>query len=219
MLKVIVNGAKGKMGMEAVRAIQKESDLQLVAQTDLGDDLAQTIKSSGAEVVVDFTIPASAMDNIRAILGSGAHGVIGTTGISENDLKEIRALCEKNKVNCLVAPNFAIGAVLMMRFAKEAIQHMPNAEIIEFHHETKLDKPSGTAVKTAHLMGKEVPIHSVRLPGLVAHQEVIFGGLGQTLTIRHDSISREPFMPGVILAVKKVKGLKGLVYGLEHLLD
>ncbi len=122
-------------------------------------------------------------------------------------------------MNCLVAPNFAIGAVLMMRFAKEAIQHMPNAEIIEFHHETKLDKPSGTAVKTAHLMGKEVPIHSVRLPGLVAHQEVIFGGLGQTLTIRHDSISRESFMPGVILAVKKVKGLKGLVYGLEHLLD
>ena len=218
MTKVIVNGAKGKMGMEAVKAVQKESDFELVAQTDLGDNLAQTIKKTGAEVVVDFTIPKSAMDNIRAILNSGAHGVVGTTGISENDLKEIKTLCEKNNVNCLVAPNFAVGAVLMMRFAKEAVKHMPNAEIIEFHHETKLDKPSGTAVKTAHLMGKEVPIHSVRLPGLVAHQEVIFGGLGQTLTIRHDSISRESFMPGVIMAIHKIKELKGLVYGLEKLL-
>jgi len=218
MTKVIVNGAKGKMGMEAVKAIQKEGDLELVGQTDLGDNLAQTIKKTGAEVVVDFTLPISAMENIRSILNSGAHGVIGTTGISENDLKEIKVLCEKNKVNCLVAPNFAVGAVLMMRFAKEAIKYMPNAEIIEFHHETKLDKPSGTAVKTAHLMGKDVPIHSVRLPGLVAHQEVIFGGLGQTLTIRHDSLSRESFMPGVIMAVRKVKELKGLVYGLENLL-
>lgn len=158
------------------------------------------------------------MGNIRTILENGAHGVIGTTGVTDENLHEIKMLCEKLKVNCLVAPNFAIGAVLMMQFAKEAVKHMPQAEIIEFHHETKADKPSGTALKTAQLMGKEVPIHSVRLPGLVAHQEVIFGGLGQTLTIRHDSISRESFMPGVIMAVKKIKGLKGLVYGLENLL-
>lgn len=217
-IRVIVNGAKGKMGQETVKAIQKETDLELVAQTDLGDNLAQTIRDNQAEVVIDFTVPKTVMDNIRNILNSGAHGVVGTTGISEENLKEIKSLCEKNKVNCLVAPNFAIGAVLMMRFAKEAINHLPQAEIIEYHHETKVDKPSGTAVKTAHLMGKQVPIHSVRLPGLVAHQEVIFGGLGQTLTIRHDSISRESFMPGVILAAKKIKELNGLVYGLEHLL-
>jgi len=217
-IRVIVNGAKGKMGQETVKAIQKEADLELVGQTDVGDDLAKTIKETKAEVVVDFTHPKSVMDCIRAILGNGAHGVIGTTGLTREHLKEVEALCAKNKVNCLVAPNFAVGAVLMMQFAKEAVKHLPKAEIIEFHHEQKADKPSGTALKTAELMGKDVPIHSVRLPGLVAHQEVIFGGLGQTLTIRHDSISRESFMPGVILAVRKVKGLKGLVYGLENLL-
>jgi len=217
-IKVIVNGAKGKMGQETVKAVQKESDLELVAQTDLGDDLAKNIRETQAEVVIDFTVPKTVMENIRMILNNGAHAVVGTTGISEDHLAEIKSLCDRNKLNCLVAPNFAIGAVLMMRFAKEAVKHLPNAEIIEYHHETKVDKPSGTAVKTAHLMGKQIPIHSVRLPGLVAHQEVIFGGLGQTLTIRHDSISRDSFMPGVILAVRKIKELKGLVYGLEHLL-
>lgn len=217
-IKVIVNGAKGKMGQEVVKAIGKETDLELAGKTDLGDDLAQAIKTQKADVVVDFTAPKGVMDNIRLILDSGAHGIIGTTGITEDNLKEIRSLCETNKVNCLVAPNFAVGAVLMMKFAKEAINHMPQAEIIEFHHETKADKPSGTAIKTARLMGKDVPIHSVRLPGLVAHQEVIFGGLGQTLTLRHDSINRESFMPGVVLAIRKIKELKGLVYGLEHLL-
>ncbi|MDD4178505.1 MAG: 4-hydroxy-tetrahydrodipicolinate reductase [Candidatus Margulisbacteria bacterium] len=217
-IKVIVNGAKGKMGIETVKAVQKENDLELMAQTDIGEPLAAIINDTKAEVVVDFTHPKSVMDNIRTILSSGAHAIVGTTGISEAEMKEIKVLCEKNKVNCLVAPNFAIGAVLMMQFAKEAVKHMPAAEIIEFHHETKADKPSGTAIKTGHLMGKEVPIHSVRLPGLVAHQEVIFGGLGQTLTIRHDSISRESFMPGVIMAIRKIKELKGLVYGLEHLL-
>lgn len=217
-IKVIVNGAKGKMGQEVVKAVSKESDLELVGQVDLGDDLANAIRTTKADVVVDFTLPSVVMKNIRTILNNGAQAVVGTTGISEDNLKEIKSLCAKNKVNCLVAPNFAIGAVLMMRFAKEAIKHMPKAEIIEFHHESKVDKPSGTAIKTGHLMGKEVPIHSVRLPGLVAHQEVIFGGLGQTLTIRHDSLTRESFMPGVILAVRKIKELKGLVYGLENLL-
>jgi len=217
-IKVIVNGAKGKMGQEVVKAVQKEAELELVAETDLGDDLSKTILEKGAEVVVDFTEPKTVMDSIRAILGYGAHGVIGTTGITEDNLKEIRELCKDNKVNCIIAPNFAVGAVLMMRFAREAVKYMPQAEIIELHHEKKVDKPSGTAIQTAQLMGKDVPIHSVRLPGLVAHQAVIFGGLGQTLTIRHDSISRESFMPGVIMAVKKVKDIKGLVYGLENLL-
>jgi 4-hydroxy-tetrahydrodipicolinate reductase len=217
-IKVLVNGAKGKMGEETVRAVQKSDGLTLVGQADLGDDLAKKIKETGAEVVVDFTSPQSVMNNIRAILAAGAHAVVGTTGTSEADLQEAKALAEKHKVNCLIAPNFAIGAVLMMQFAKEAIKYLPHAEIVEFHHETKVDKPSGTALKTAHLMGKEIPIHSVRLPGLVAHQEVIFGGLGQTLTIRHDSLSRESFMPGVILAIRKIAKAKGLVYGLEHLM-
>lgn len=218
MIKVIVNGAKGKMGLETIKAVQKESDLTLVGQTDMGDDLAQAIKNSSADVVVDFTTPQSVMENIRAILGSGVHAVVGTTGLTEDNLVEIRKLCENNRVNCLVAPNFAIGAILMMQFAVAAKKYLPSAEIIEFHHETKVDKPSGTALRTARLLGGKVPIHSVRLPGLVAHQEVIFGGLGQTLTIRHDSISRESFMPGVILAIKKIKEIKGLVHGLENLL-
>jgi 4-hydroxy-tetrahydrodipicolinate reductase len=217
-IKVIVNGAKGKMGLETVKAVQAEKDLDLVAQTDLGDDLAKVIKENKADVVIDFTQPKAAMGNIRTILENGAHGVIGTTGLTEENLHEAKMLCDKFKVNCLVAPNFAVGAVLMMRFAKEAIKYIPSAEIIEYHHESKKDKPSGTAIKTGHLMGKAVPIHSVRLPGLVAHQEVIFGGLGQTLTIRHDSLSRESFMPGVIMAVRKIKSLKGLVYGLEQIL-
>lgn len=218
MIKIIVNGAQGKMGQETVKAVEREKDLVLVAQADLGDKLADIIKTTEAEVVVDFTHPQSVMGNIRTILESRCHGIIGTTGLTEENMREAKTLCAKFKVNCLVAPNFAIGAVLMMQFAKEAIKHLPNAEIIEFHHETKADKPSGTAIKTGQLMGKEVTIHSVRLPGFVAHQEVIFGGLGQTLTIRHDSISRESFMPGVIMAIRKIKTLKGLVYGLENLL-
>ena len=218
-IKVLVNGAKGKMGAETVKAISKENDLELVGQTDLGDNLAETIKKTNAEVVVDFTLPEVALKNVKTILNSKAHAVVGTTGLTEANLNELKKLCEKNGVNCLVAPNFAIGAVLMMRFAKEAIKYMPSAEIIELHHDKKLDKPSGTAIKTAALMGKkDIPIHSVRLPGLVAHQEVLFGGVGQTLSIRHDSISRESFMPGIVMAVKKIKKLKGLVYGLENLL-
>lgn len=217
-IKVIVNGAKGRMGAETVKAVSAEPDLELVAQTDLGDDLSETIINTKANVVVDFTIPKTAFSNAQKILAAGAHAVIGTTGLTQEDLKKLGSLCAKHNVNCLVAPNFAVGAVLMMKFAKEAIKYMPNAEIIEFHHEKKLDKPSGTAIKTAHLMEKDVPIHSVRLPGLVAHQEVIFGGVGQTLTIRHDSINRESFMPGVILAIRKIKSLNGLVYGLEKIL-
>lgn len=242
-IKVVVNGACGKVGREVVKAVSKEPDLELVgavdiscAGSDIGElagmgktgikvatDLVRTITDTKADVVVDFTIPKTIMSSIKAAVSAKANVVVGTTGLSENDLKEISSLCEKNGVNVLVAPNFAIGAVLMMKFASEAIKHMPKAEIIELHHDQKLDAPSGTAIKTAEMMKrsssvKDIPIHSVRLPGFVAHQEVIFGGLGQTLTIRHDTINRESFMPGVIIAVKKIKSLKGLVYGLENIL-
>ena len=243
MIKVTINGAGGKMGMEVVKAISKESDMSLVGAVDakntgkdigelcgignngisITSDLAETIKKTGTEVVVDFTIPAVVMNSIKTATDSKANVVVGTTGLSPDDLVKIKSMCDKNNVTVFVAPNFAVGAVLMMQFAKEAIKHMPKAEIIELHHDQKLDAPSGTAKKTAEMMkesapGKEIPIHSVRLPGFVAHQEVIFGGLGQTLTIRHDSINRESFMPGVVLAIRKIGSLKGLVYGLENVM-
>ncbi|OGC06285.1 4-hydroxy-tetrahydrodipicolinate reductase [candidate division WOR-1 bacterium RIFOXYD2_FULL_36_8] len=223
-IKVVVNGARGKMGIETVKAVLNESDLDLVAQIDLGDDLVKAIKEKKAEVVVDFTHPKAAFQNVKNILEAGAHAVVGTTGLTINNLKNMEDFCKKTKRNCIVAPNFAIGAVLMMQFAKEAAKYMKDVEVIEFHHQHKVDKPSGTAIKTAKMIqdviGKEreIPIHAVRLPGLVAHQEVIFGGLGQTLTIRHDTINRESFMPGVILAIRKVGDQKGLVYGLEEIL-
>lgn len=242
-IKVLVNGAKGKMGAETVKAVLGTRDLELVAQTDIGDDLAKTIQATKAEVVVDFTHPGSAMKNVRTILQNKAHAIVGTTGLSPANLAEIKKMCTKNKGNCVVAPNFAVGAILMMKFAKVAAHYMPEVEIIELHHDQKADAPSGTAIKTAQLIlddrknvkrkglksiekiknargGKmgDIHIHSVRLQGFVAHQEVIFGGLGQTLKIRHDSISRESFMPGVVMAIRKVKKIKGLVYGLENLL-
>jgi 4-hydroxy-tetrahydrodipicolinate reductase len=241
-IRVLVNGAKGKMGSETVKAVLNAADLELVGQTDMGDNLVKAIQSTKAEVVVDFTLPTSVLDNVKTILKSKAHAIVGTTGLSSENLAEIKKLCARYKANCLVAPNFAVGAVLMMKFAKEAAHYMPQVEIIELHHDQKVDAPSGTAIKTAqlilsdrrnvkrqkvksveklkHVRGGEmgdIHIHSVRLQGLVAHQEIIFGGLGQTLKIRHDSISRESFMPGVIMAIRKIKKLKGLVYGLENL--
>jgi 4-hydroxy-tetrahydrodipicolinate reductase len=191
-----------------------------VARADpaLDTTLAQAL-ATGPDVLVDFTIPATALDNARQAMAAGVHVVIGTTGF------DIDALRGVSGANAFVAPNFAIGAVLMMQFAAEAARHMARAEIIELHHDRKVDKPSGTAARTAALMrdaggeGYEVPIHSVRLPGLVAHQEVILGDVGQTLTIRHDSIDRESFMPGVLLAIRRVAGLsESPVIGLEQLL-
>ena len=244
-LNILVNGCAGKMGSEAIKAVSKESDMNLVGAVDVDpafkgldagevcgiknmgvpvtSDLVQTIKATGADIMIDFTVPHKVMDSIRAAAQNKCHVIVGTTGINEENLKEIETLCKNNNINVLVAPNFAIGAVLMMKFATEAVKYMPKAEIIELHHDQKLDAPSGTSIKTAEMMKKtghvkDVPIHSVRLPGFVAHQEVIFGGLGQTLTIRHDSISRESFMPGVVMAARKIKGLKGLVYGLENIL-
>ena len=221
--KVLVNGAKGKMGQEVIKAVLKEAELELVAQADISDDLAEAVKKSKPDVVIDFTIPKSAMANIRTAAQNKCHVIVGTTGITEKDLAEIKGLCEKNGVNILVAPNFAVGAVLMMKYAADAAKYLSKAEIIELHHDQKLDAPSGTALKTAEMIKrssniKDIPIHSVRLPGFVADQEVIFGGLGQTLSIKHRTIGRESFMPGVVLAAKKIKSLKGLTYGLENIL-
>ncbi len=218
-IKVAVTGAAGRMGATVCGAVEGAGDMELVARADpaLGTSLADAL-AAGPDVLVDFTIPTTALSNAREAVGAGVHVVIGTTGF---DVGELAGL---SGANVFVAPNFAIGAVLMMQFAAEAARHMAKAEIIELHHDGKVDAPSGTAARTAALMseagGRDVPIHSVRLPGLVAHQEVILGDVGQTLTIRHDSIDRESFMPGVLLAVRKVGGLtESPVVGLEKLLD
>ncbi|MFL5835241.1 MAG: 4-hydroxy-tetrahydrodipicolinate reductase [Solirubrobacteraceae bacterium] len=213
MIGVAVSGAAGRMGQAVCEAVQAADDLDLVGRADpsLGRDLAEVLGE--AEVVVDFTTPEAAPHNVRQCLAEGVHVVVGTTGW---ELDEIEGL---TGANVFVAPNFAIGAVLMMRFAAEASRHMAKAEIVELHHDRKLDAPSGTAARTAALMEGEVPVHSVRLPGLVAHHEVILGDVGQTLTIRHDSLDRSSFMPGVLLAVRKVGSLDhSPVVGLEHFL-
>jgi 4-hydroxy-tetrahydrodipicolinate reductase len=221
LIKVAVAGAAGRMGATVCEAVEDAADMELVGRADpsLGMSLEDAL-SAAPEVLVDFTIPTTALANARQAVGAGVHVVIGTTGFDVSELDDLRGA----KANVFVAPNFAIGAVLMMRFAVEAARHMARAEIIELHHDRKVDAPSGTAARTAALMresgGAEVPVHSVRLPGLVAHQEVILGDVGQTLTIRHDSIDRVSFMPGVLLAVRKVAGLtESPMVGLEQLLD
>jgi 4-hydroxy-tetrahydrodipicolinate reductase len=214
--RVAVAGAAGRMGQAVCAAVEGADDLSLGGRADpaLGVELASVLEN--ADVVVDFTRPDQALDNARACLEAGVHVVIGTTGF---DLDALREAAEGASANAFVAPNFAIGAVLMMRFAQEAARHMDAAEIIEYHHPAKLDAPSGTAKRTAEMMGGEVPIHSVRLPGIVADQEVIFGGEAQTLTIRHATTDRTSFMPGVLLAVRRVAELpESPVVGLERLL-
>jgi 4-hydroxy-tetrahydrodipicolinate reductase len=213
VIRVAVAGAAGKMGETVCRAVEAADDMELTGRADpqLGTSLADVL--GDADVLVDFTQPDTIVENARQAVAAGVHVVVGTTGF---DLDALRGL---EGANVFVAPNFAIGAVLMMRFAAEASRHMEKAEIVELHHDRKLDAPSGTAARTAELMEGDVPIHSVRLPGLVAHQEVILGDVGQTLTIRHDSIDRESFMPGVLLAVRRVGDLdESPLVGLEHLL-
>ena len=213
MIRVAVAGAAGRMGATVCRAVEGASDMTLSGRADPALDTSLADVLPDADVLVDFTVPDQALEHARAATEAGVHIVIGTTGFDLDALRDLRG------ANVFVAPNFAIGAVLMMEFAARAARHMAKAEIIELHHDRKLDAPSGTAARTAALMGGDVPIHSVRLPGLVAHQEVIFGDIGQTLTIRHDSIDRESFMPGVLLAVRTVGGLtESPVIGLEHLL-
>ena len=221
MIRVGVAGAAGRMGEAVCEAVEGADDTILAGKADpaLGVELSEILDE--VDVVVDFTVPATALGNVRACLEAGVHAVVGTTGF---DLEAAKAAAATSEANCFVAPNFAIGAVLLMEVAQTIAPHMPECEIVELHHDRKLDAPSGTAKRTEELIdaaGGNVhqPIHSVRLPGLVAHQEVIFGGEGQTLALRHDSIDRRSFMPGVLLAVRRVGSLpESFTVGLEKLL-
>lgn len=242
-MRVAVFGAKGRMGEEVCRAVETAADLELVAGIDAGDDRSP---AKAADVVVDFTVPAVVMDNLAWCIDNGVHAVVGTTGFSAERLELLRGqLAAKPGANILVAPNFSIGAVLMMHFAEQAARYFESAEIIELHHPNKVDAPSGTSQATAARIAKgraeanlgAVPdatntglegargaevegihIHGVRLRGLIAHQEVMFGSVGETLTIRHDSLDRAGFMPGVLAAVRAVPALPGLTVGIDGLL-
>jgi 4-hydroxy-tetrahydrodipicolinate reductase len=242
MINVAVLGARGRMGSEVVKAVEAAEGLALVAALDMGDSLEQ-LKGSAAHVVVDFTTPDSVMANLEFLIDNGMNVVVGTTGFDDAKLATVKGWLANNpSVGVLIAPNFAIGAVLMMEFAAKAARYFESAEVIELHHPAKVDAPSGTAARTAELMGAArkdaglgampdatttaidgargalvagIPVHSVRARGLVAHQEVLFGGLGETLTIRHDSIDRAGFMPGVILGVRKIVNTPGLTHGLD----
>lgn len=261
MIKVLVAGACGRMGKEVVKAVSADNELELVAAVDatcagedigalaglgadgisVSPDLKEAISSANPSVMIDFTYAEAARKNITTALTRGVHCVVGTTGLTDEDIEDFERYSQESGANVLIAPNFAIGAVLMMRFAELAARFMPIAEIIELHHDKKADAPSGTALLTAKKLAKiieereeptqkeilpgsrggelgSVRVHSVRLPGFVAHQEVIFGGTGQALTIRHDSIDRTSFMPGVVMAVKAIAGRPGLTVGLENLL-
>lgn len=264
MIKIVVAGAKGNMGREAVKMVSKEESFQLVAVVDIEgggklmkdvpgmepldipvyEDITLCFQEVECDILIDFTSPGAGKKNALTALQYNVRPVVGTTGFSEEDVAELSEIASEKKLGAIIAPNFAIGAVLMMKFSQMAARYMPHVEIIEQHHDRKLDAPSGTAVKTAQLItdvrdamkqghpdekevmegarGAElegIRIHSVRLPGLVAHQEVIFGGEGQTLTIRHDSLNRTSFMPGVKLACETVLKLDRLVYGLEHIIE
>lgn len=241
-MRVIINGAGGKMGIEVVKAVQKEKDFELVGELHRENDLLATIKSTRPDVVIDFTSANVAFENCEAIIKSGARPVIGTTGFLPQQIIELQKLAADKKLGGIIAPNFSIGAILLMRHAKEIAKYFPHVEIIELHHNGKVDAPSGTAIKTAEMISadkaktpqliqenelikgargcvkNDIHIHSIRLPGLVAHEEIIFGDVGQTLTLRHDTYHREAFMPGVIMACRKVMEMNTLVYGLENLL-
>ena len=212
-MRVLLFGSEGKVGSVLMRALAAEGhDL-------VGVEIGDAVAPEGFDAAVDFTAPAAVLGNATTALSARVPCVIGTTGLGADGLASLDKTAREHSVPCFVAPNFALGAVLMMRFAEEAARSFPRAEIVELHAETKLDAPSGTAKATAERMGGGVQIHSIRLPGLVAHQEVILGGLGETLTIRHDTTSREAFVPGVLLALDRVRGLPpGLTVGLDALL-
>ncbi len=227
MTRVMVTGANGRMGRQVVQAVTDAPDMELVAQADPdlvpdGASLFLTVEEAIAavkpDVAVDFTVPDAAFGTVSACLAAGVHCVVGTTGMTEAQMADLTFLAESGPANLIVAANFAVGAVLMMRFAEEASRFMESAEIVELHHSGKIDAPSGTAAHTAEMMHGDVPIHSVRLPGMVAHQEVILGGLAETLSIRHDSLSRECFMPGVLMAVRAVPDRPGLTRGIAPLM-
>ncbi|QGT99659.1 4-hydroxy-tetrahydrodipicolinate reductase [Candidatus Syntrophocurvum alkaliphilum] len=262
-IKVIITGALGKMGVEAVKAVHEDNELSLVGVVDvkgkgenfseivnnkeinlnLENDLDRIIAKTKPDVMVDFTNPQAVFNNVKTALSNKITCVVGTTGLNEVELNQLEKLAIEQEVGVAVIPNFAIGAVLMMKFAKDAAKYFSDVEVIELHHDQKMDAPSGTAIKTAQMITEnreqrpprntkefekvagarggdvnQVRIHSVRLPGFIAHQEVIFGGVGQSLTIRHDSYDRVGFMPGVIMAIKHMIETKGLVYGLENIM-
>ncbi|PRX51055.1 dihydrodipicolinate reductase [Prauserella shujinwangii] len=245
-IRVGVLGAHGRMGGQAVKAVREATDLDLVAAVDVEDSLS-ALTDAGADVVVDFTHPDAVMDNLRFAIEHGIHAVVGTTGFTDDRIATVTGwLADKPELGVLIAPNFALGAVLAMRFAQQAARFYAAAEVIELHHNRKADAPSGTAAHTARLIARaradaglapgtdattaqlagargadieDVPVHSVRLPGLVAHEEILFGAEGETLTIRHDSLDRVSFMPGVLLGVRTVPHRPGLTVGLEHVLD
>jgi len=241
-IRVLVNGALGRMGQMTVKTLESLSEFQVVGQTNRADNLAQAIQKSGAQVVVDFTHPSAVYQNTRTIIKAGAHPVIGTSGLMPKQIKKLQDECKKLKRGGLIAPNFSLGVILMLKYAQELVKYFPEVEIIEMHHDRKRDCPSGTAMYTAEKLAEArgrrrmvaeqhenipgsrgadylgIPIHAVRLPGLVAHEQIIFGDLGETLTLRHDSMDRQCFMRGVVLACKKVSKLKELAYGLEAIL-
>ncbi len=243
-MRVAVLGAKGKVGATMVQAVQDAEGLTLSASVDVGDPLSELV-DAGTEVVIDFTHPSAVMDNLKFLIDNGINAVVGTTGFTDERLDQVKEwLSAKPDVAVLIAPNFAIGAVLSMHFATQAARFFESVEVIELHHPQKADAPSGTAARTARLIAEArkglppnpdatstglegargadiegIPVHSVRLAGLVAHQEVLFGTLGETLTIRHDSIDRTSFVPGVLLAVRKIHDFAGLMIGIEPLLD
>jgi 4-hydroxy-tetrahydrodipicolinate reductase len=241
-IRVLITGANGRMGQAAVKAVAADPDLELVGTTTRGDDLTTAIKQSNAEVVVEFTNAESVMANTAAIIAAGAHPVIGSSGLTLDQIKQFQAQCASLQLGGIIASNFSLGAVLLMKYSQEIAKYFSHVEIIEMHHDGKLDSPSGTALHTAEMIAvnltpanqnkqtrdtipgargashHQIPIHAVRLPGLVAHQQVIFGGVGETLSLKHDSIDRISFMPGVCLSCKKVVELKELVYGLENVL-
>jgi 4-hydroxy-tetrahydrodipicolinate reductase len=241
MIRVGVIGAAGRMGSEVCRAVEGEDDLDLVARVDR-EGAREALLDNRTEVAVEFSTPASVRDNVVWCVEHGLHTVVGATGLGARDLADLERLSRHHATAVFVAPNFAIGAVLMMRFAAQAAPYFDGAEIVERHHNRKLDAPSGTALRTAELMNEArsrawrtpaegalaesrggqiggIRLHSLRVPGSVAHQEVILGSQGQTLTIRHDSLDRSSFMPGVMLAIKRVASLDGVVVGLENLLE
>ncbi|MFF9398586.1 4-hydroxy-tetrahydrodipicolinate reductase [Streptomyces sp. NPDC014744] len=245
-LRVAVLGARGRIGAEAVRAVEAADDMELVAALGRGDKL-ETLVESGAEAVVELTTPASVMGNLDFCVRHGIHAVVGTTGWTDERLAQLRTWLEGSpETGVLIAPNFSIGAVLAMRFAQQAARYFESVEVVELHHPNKADAPSGTAARTAQLIAEArrkagcapqpdatttaldgargadvdgVPVHAVRLRGLLAHQEVLLGGEGETLTIRHDSLHHSSFMPGILLGVRRVVTTPGLTFGLEHFLD
>lgn len=248
-IKIAICGANGKMGQEVIKAVSAAEDMELAARIDIVNgefaSVEEAKKAADIDILIDFTQPASIYGNALYCLNNGINLVIGTTGLNDEQIKELENLSEKNNLGCLIAPNFSTGAVLMMMFAKTASKYFKNAEIIELHHNQKKDAPSGTAVKTALMMSEEnesfttgncpeketiegargaeaynnIHIHSVRLPGYIASQEVLFGSSGQILTIRHDSMNRECYMPGVLMAVRYINENKKFVYGLEKIMD